>query len=104
MGHENLSAKEAHSYRELCVNIFDTTLKTAMYAQRPITQADIDGLPQLVRLASEKKIKELGYSSHIDFAFRLQAIIHRRLGTIIEEGLYYRALEGSAPIDFFKGS
>ena len=104
MGHEKLSAEEAYSYRDLCVNLFHTTLSSSMYAQRPITQADIDGFPQLVRLANKQKIKELRFKPHINLLFRLRAAINRTLDTIMEEGLYHRALEGSDPIDFFKRS
>jgi hypothetical protein len=104
MGHERLSAEEAYSYRDLCVKIFHTTLSSAMYAQRLLTQADIDGLPQLVRLANKQKIKELRFEPHINLLFRLRAAIHRTLDTVMEEELYHRALEGGVAIDFFKRS
>lgn len=96
--------EEVHSCRELCENLFQMRLELAVYAQRPITQVDIDGLPQLVRLANEKKIKEFGFKSHINPVFRFLAEKNKTLETQMEEGLYYRALEGGAPIDFFKRS
>lgn len=104
MHHEKLSVKESHSYRELCRNLFQMRLEIAMYAQKALTQDDIDTLPQLVRLANEKKIKELGFKSRINPVFRFQANMHKSLETSMDEGLYYRALEGGAPIDFFKRS
>lgn len=99
---KGLRQEEVHSYRELCVNMFQMRLELAVYAQKPITQADIDGFPQLVRLANEKKIKELEFKSHINPVFRFQAKKNKTLETQMEEGLYYRALEGGAPVDFFK--
>lgn len=102
MHHEKLSAKESHSYRELCENLFQMRFEIAVYAQRPITQVDIDGLPQLLRLANEKKIKEFGFKSHINPVFRFQAKMNKSLETPIEEGTYYRALEGGVPLEFFK--
>jgi len=104
MHHEKLSAEKSHSYRELCENFFQTMLGLAVYTQRPITQTDIDGLPQLIRLANEKKIKELGFEPHIHLVFRFQAKMNKMLETQMEEGLYHRALEGSVPIEFFKRS
>jgi hypothetical protein len=94
--------EEIHSYWELCENLFQMRLEIAVYAQRPITQADIDGLPQLVRLANEKKIKELGFKLHINPVFRFQAKMNKSLETQMEEGLYYRALEGGVAVDIFK--
>jgi hypothetical protein len=73
MHHEKLSAEEHYSSRELCVKIFHTTLQTAMYAQKPLTQADIDALPQVVRLVNETDIKEFGFISHINPLFRFLA-------------------------------
>lgn len=102
MHHEKLSAQEQYSYRELCVQIFHTTLQTAMYAQKPLTQADIDRLPLLVRFVNEKKIKEFGFRSHINPVFRFQVKKNKTLEKQMEEGLYYHALEGGAPIKFFK--
>lgn len=67
---ERPRSEESNSYRELCVKIFHTTLQTAMYAQRPLTQADIDALPQLVRLVNEANIKDFGFVSHINPLFR----------------------------------
>lgn len=73
MHHEKLSAQGPYSYRELCVKIFHTTLQTAMYAQKPLTQTDIDRLPPLVRFVNEKQINDLGFTPHINPVFRYLA-------------------------------
>lgn len=93
------SEKEVHTLGELCLNLFKIKVEVAGYTHSQLTQATIDALPQMVRLANEKMIIELGLKPKIGEKFRAQAEFNKSLETTMEEGSYYAALEGGVPTD-----
>ncbi len=96
---ERGESKEIHTYRELCEDLFRMKLDIAVDFHTSLTQADIDEMSQMIRLANEKKIQALGLDSKIDSVYREQAEMNRTLETTMEEGRFYRLLDGGDSID-----
>ena len=93
--------EEVHSCRELCVDLFEIKVGFSEYMHSPLTQKDIDLFPQMVRLANEKKIEELGLKPKVSDKFRLQVEQSNSLKVNIGEATYYSAIDGVLPAGIF---
>ena len=82
---ERPSVQGERSYRSLYSQAFQSRINLSVYAQKPITQAEVNRFPRIVRLANEDSIKKLGFEPGISKFFRFQAKIRNLLDKQVNE-------------------
>jgi len=90
------SENKVYTYGTLCNDLFQRKHDIALDFHMPLTQKDIDKMPQLMRLANEQTIADLGFKPNIEEAFRREETEMNSLGKVLDEGAYKAALAGGS--------